>query len=57
MRYAIVEDWDRIPGDARDHMRVIATFDSAAVVERSDGGGACSDTTPTIDAFGRRSAR
>lgn len=53
MRYAVVEDWDRIPADARDHMRLLATFDTASVVERSDGHGRCSDSTPAIDAVGR----
>lgn len=47
--YAVVEDWTSIPSDAREHMRVLAQFGSAAVVERSDGHGACHDSTPTID--------
>lgn len=53
MQHAIVEDWNRVPAEARAHMRVLASFGTAAVVERSDGLGACHDATPPIDAVGR----
>ena len=53
MQHAIVEDWNRIPVEARAQMRVLASFDTAAVVERSDGRGTCHDETPPIDALGR----
>lgn len=53
MQHAIVQDWDRVPAEARAHMRVLASFGPAAVVERSDGRGTCHDATPPIDDVGR----
>ena len=53
MQYAVVEDWDLVPGEARDRMRVLEQHGSAAVVERTDGGGACRDSTPPIDQIGQ----
>jgi hypothetical protein len=49
MQYAVVEDWDLVPREARDRMRVLAQHGAAAVVERTDEGGACTDRTPPID--------
>jgi len=53
MRFAIVADWADVPADARDRMRVLATFGPALVVERVDDGGTCHDETPTIDQVSR----
>ncbi len=49
MRFAIVGEWDIVPRDAREHMRVLQRFGAAAVVERVDGRGDCSDGTPGVD--------
>lgn len=53
MRFAIVADWTAVPADARDRMRILATFGPALVVERTDEGGTCIDETPPIDQVGR----
>lgn len=53
LRYAIVGDWTVIPREAQEHMRVLARFDGAAVVERRDSHGSCRDRTPTVDEIAR----
>jgi hypothetical protein len=51
LRYAIAGDLEQVPKDARGGMRVLQRFGRAAVAERADGQGACSDPTPPIDAL------
>lgn len=47
--FAIVEDLESLPFDARPNVRVLQPFGKAAVVERADGSGKCTDHTPPID--------
>jgi hypothetical protein len=47
--FAVVEDLDSLPADARLNVRVVQSFGRAAVVERADGGGVCHDDTLPID--------
>lgn len=47
--FGIAEDVERLPADARRNMRVLHRVGRAAVVERSDGQGLCTDETPPID--------
>jgi hypothetical protein len=51
--YAIAGDVDRLPNDLRRNMRVLERFGPAAVIERIDGRGQCTDTTPAIDDIAR----
>lgn len=55
--FAIVENLQSVPVDARQNMDVLHEAGTAAVVRRTDGRGACPDKTPPIDYVGNAAPR